>query len=191
MFNVPSALLGFSWTLSLTGWGKPPSNNIAFFIVQKAVSYLISSWLGQSANTCYVRRTPNTYVMYCLSDIMLFHTLQCVNPIGCGGRGATICELSQNLTPFRTISSGSAHACMLDYFDSRDYCHKSDLLRGKLDPSLHFPRTWNPGSNNLCHPETGDYHSPTLLCQSLPIFAWQIKCKSESGRARPPQFCSA
>ena len=107
--------------------------------------------------------------MYCLSDIMLFHTLQCVNPIGCGGRGATICELSQNLTPFRNISSGSAHAYMLDYFNSRDYCRKSDLLRGKLDPSLHFPRTGNPGSTNLCHPETGDYHLPTLLCQSLCI----------------------
>ena len=71
---------------------------------------------------------------------MLFHTLQCVNPIGCGGRGATTCELSQNLTPFRTISCGSAHACMLDYFNTLDYCRKSDLLRGRLDPSLNF---WN------------------------------------------------
>ena len=60
---------------------------------------------------------------------------------------------------------------MLDYFNNHDYWRKSDFLRGKLDPSLHFPRTGNPGSNNLWHPETGDYHSPTLLCQSLPIFA--------------------
>ena len=36
---------------------------------------------------------------------------------------------------------------------------------------LSVSGTWNPGSTNLCHPETGDYHSPTLLCQSLPIFA--------------------
>ena len=27
---------------------------------------------------------------------------------------------------------------MLDYFNSHDYCRKSDLLRGKLDPSLRF-----------------------------------------------------